>query len=223
MTPETCCPGRDGNWNEDWVDLDEVVQDIWGVLGVDEDSWDTFEYGSWMDLSNDEREAAAKLCFTQETWDADHGCCRSDPDTCDVFYVPSDSGGYSGKNCKVTWDEIRAANNLTSNSLCPTHLQTHCPFTCGLCPAMADCPYCASGVYREDVAYKGRCIASLESLGSEDCNSYGGSGLWGYWNATHCEISQITTSKLYCDSVKGHFELISCADQYRSEMIQLAQ
>ena len=58
-----------------WEDMSKAEQDLWGVLGWTEASWNEEEKPPasedkyWNQLSDEEREAAAKLSYTKESWD----------------------------------------------------------------------------------------------------------------------------------------------------------
>ena len=63
-------------WEEaGWGDMTAAEQDLWKVLGWDEDSWEgeakqpASEDKYWNQLSPEEQEAAAKLGYTKATWD----------------------------------------------------------------------------------------------------------------------------------------------------------
>lgn len=64
-------------WNEmSWGELRPTEQELWGVLGWDETSWDeevdipASEEKTWDELTDAEQDAAAQLGYTQEIWDA---------------------------------------------------------------------------------------------------------------------------------------------------------
>ena len=63
-------------WDEmGWNDLTKAEQELWGVLGWTEASWEEEEKPPasedkyWNQLSDAEREAAAKLGYTKDSWD----------------------------------------------------------------------------------------------------------------------------------------------------------
>jgi hypothetical protein len=63
-------------WDEEsWINMSQEEQELWGILGWDEDSWEeeTDPPKSsdlyWDDLTNSERDAATKLGYTQDLWD----------------------------------------------------------------------------------------------------------------------------------------------------------
>jgi hypothetical protein len=63
-------------WDEmGWTDLTKAEQGLWGVLGWTEDAWNeeakppASEDKYWNQLSDEERDAAAKLGYTKESWD----------------------------------------------------------------------------------------------------------------------------------------------------------
>lgn len=64
-------------WDEfDWDELTPAEQELWGVLGWNQVSWDeeaekpASEEKDWDELSAEEQSAAQKLGYTQEYWDA---------------------------------------------------------------------------------------------------------------------------------------------------------
>ena len=76
-TQADCCGSQTGDWNEDWADMTSTVQSLWITLGYDENSWDDSDgwsviHGKTWDsvLTSEQQEAAAKLCFTEESWNA---------------------------------------------------------------------------------------------------------------------------------------------------------
>jgi hypothetical protein len=63
-------------WNDfDWNDLRPNEQELWGVLGWDEASWQeetdppASEEMTWEELTDEERDAAEQLGYDQATWD----------------------------------------------------------------------------------------------------------------------------------------------------------
>ncbi|CAN1212667.1 hypothetical protein TUMEXPCC7403_20850 [Tumidithrix helvetica PCC 7403] len=63
-------------WDDmSWIDMSEAEQELWGILGWDEDSWeeetDPPESDDlyWEDLSSSQRSAATKLGYTEDFWD----------------------------------------------------------------------------------------------------------------------------------------------------------
>ncbi len=63
-------------WDEfGWSDMTKAEQDLWGVLGWTEESWEeeakapASEDKYWKQLSDEEQEACKKLGYTKRLWD----------------------------------------------------------------------------------------------------------------------------------------------------------
>jgi len=58
-----------------WVDMTKAEQELWGVLGWNEDRWEgdaknpASEDKYWRQLSEEEQEACKKLGYTKRLWD----------------------------------------------------------------------------------------------------------------------------------------------------------
>lgn len=81
MVDETDPRQPDGDvetfWNDfDWDELQPTEQELWGVLGWDEESWleetdpPASEEKTWDELTDEERDAAEQLGYDEEIWDA---------------------------------------------------------------------------------------------------------------------------------------------------------
>jgi hypothetical protein len=74
-------PGNDEDvdafWDQfNWDELTTAEQDLWGILGWDEASWQgeadepASESKAWSELSNDELDAAGQLGYDEASWNA---------------------------------------------------------------------------------------------------------------------------------------------------------